>query len=175
MSDPCNEPAFPVRSAAEYQAHGMTLRDYLAATALPAIYSTAMDEAAQGSGIFSYPEWRIGLALDAYAMADAMLTARHPAPGRRQVIPLPECYVTIGGRDFWCEEQMHAHAAAAQRQALEEAAKLCESDAPFNQGKASMICIDAFAGSEWNAHSGFACSQHACAAAIRSLIDKDTA
>lgn len=93
------------------------------------------------------------------------------------MIPLPEPMKDYPdpGEATYTADQMHAHAAAARRQALEEAAKLCESDAPFNQGKASMIGIDAFAGSEWNAHSGFACSQHACAAAIRSLIDKDTA
>lgn len=59
------------------------LRDYLAAKALPNIYSTAMVDAADGSGLFSDPDWRIGLALDAYAMADAMLVARSKsqAPG----------------------------------------------------------------------------------------------
>jgi hypothetical protein len=55
---------------------GMSLRDYFAAKVLPNIYSTAMVEAADGSGLFSDPDWRMGLALDAYAMADAMLKAR---------------------------------------------------------------------------------------------------
>lgn len=55
---------------------GMSLRDYFAAKALPNIYSTAMVDAADGSGLFSDPDWRMGLALDAYAMADAMLAAR---------------------------------------------------------------------------------------------------
>ena len=55
---------------------GMSLRDYFAAKVLPNIYSTAMVDAADGSGLFSDPDWRMGLALDAYAMADAMLAAR---------------------------------------------------------------------------------------------------
>ena len=55
---------------------GMTLRDYFATKALSAIYATAMKEASEGSGLFQYDDWRIGLALDAYAMADAMLKAR---------------------------------------------------------------------------------------------------
>lgn len=53
----------------------MTLRDYFAAKALPAIYSEAMAEY-ETTGLFSYPDWRTGLALDAYEMADAMLKAR---------------------------------------------------------------------------------------------------
>ena len=55
---------------------GMTLRDYFAAKALPSVYDSAIVDASQGSGLFSDPDWRIGLALDAYAMADAMLKAR---------------------------------------------------------------------------------------------------
>jgi hypothetical protein len=52
---------------------GMTLRDYFAAKVLPAIYTDAMrDENTVASG----PEWRYGIALDAYRMADAMLKAR---------------------------------------------------------------------------------------------------
>lgn len=55
---------------------GMALRDYMAAKALPAIYSCAMKEAAEGSGLLEHPDWPIGLARDAYRMADAMLRAR---------------------------------------------------------------------------------------------------
>jgi len=46
---------------------GMTLRDYFAAHILPEIYSQ----------LHEFPEdWRLGLAKDAYKMADAMLKAR---------------------------------------------------------------------------------------------------
>lgn len=55
---------------------GMTLRDYFAAKALPAVYATAMEEAKEGSGLFQHDDWRVGLALDAYMMADAMIKAR---------------------------------------------------------------------------------------------------
>ena len=75
-------PAFPSDELNQQTGHvhaqhrGMSLRDYFAAKALPNIYSTAMVEADEGSGLFSDPDWRVGLALDAYAMADAMLKAR---------------------------------------------------------------------------------------------------
>ncbi|HET8693566.1 MAG TPA: hypothetical protein VFM33_02750 [Aquabacterium sp.] len=75
-------PAFPVPYSNESDGPtvmptvGMSLRDYFAVKVLPNIYSTAMVEAAEGSGLFSDPGWRMGLALDAYAMADAMLKAR---------------------------------------------------------------------------------------------------
>ena len=57
----------------------MDLRDYFAAKALPAIYTTAMQDAREGSGLLQYDDWRTGLAIDAYAMADAMLKARGKA------------------------------------------------------------------------------------------------
>lgn len=57
----------------------MTLRDYFAAKVLPSVYSSAMDDAANGSGLFKDPDWRIGLAQEAYSMADAMLRARGEA------------------------------------------------------------------------------------------------
>lgn len=78
-------PAFPVPYSNEADGptimptHGMSLRDAFAFAALPCVYTTAMAEAAEGSGLFSYPEWRDGLALDAYLMADAMLKAREGA------------------------------------------------------------------------------------------------
>lgn len=55
---------------------GMTLRDYFAAKAIPAVYETAMKEASEGSGLLQYDDWKYGLALDAYALADAMMKAR---------------------------------------------------------------------------------------------------
>lgn len=59
-----------------WHAPGMTLRDHFAGRALPAVFAEAMQDAREGSGLFSDPGWRVGIALDAYAMADAMLKAR---------------------------------------------------------------------------------------------------
>ena len=70
-------PAFPeirIKSGDNYNAPqkiyygGMTLRDYFAAEAMQASLST----------IENFPDesWRVDVALDAYAMADAMLAAR---------------------------------------------------------------------------------------------------
>jgi hypothetical protein len=69
-------PAFPVESTRCFDEFGMTLRDYFAAKALPTIYQDAMEDARQGSGLLCDDNWRFGLALDAYLMADAMLEAR---------------------------------------------------------------------------------------------------
>ena len=51
---------------------GMTLRDYFAAQAIGPLLQQ----------IETYPDenWRIGIAIDAYAMADAMLVARERTP-----------------------------------------------------------------------------------------------
>ena len=69
--------AFPMaRESHRQYIKGMTLRDYFAAKALNSVYTTAMEDANNGSGIFSYPDWRVGLAIDAYKMADAMMEAR---------------------------------------------------------------------------------------------------
>lgn len=54
----------------------LALRDLIATTMLPAIYENAMLEAQQGSGLFQDDQWRLGLAFDAYQLADAMLIAR---------------------------------------------------------------------------------------------------
>ena len=52
---------------------GMTLRDYFAAKAMPACYAEYFTHA----NIHGFDEgWKMGVALDAYAMADAMLEAR---------------------------------------------------------------------------------------------------
>lgn len=74
-------PAFPTDNAHQtgphsYHTEGMTLRDYFASKVMPAIYEVAMIEAADGSGLFKDDDWRMGLAIDAYAMADVMLKAR---------------------------------------------------------------------------------------------------
>ena len=47
---------------------GMTLRDHFAAKAMEVDYTLAKN--------FTDPDWRYGIALDAYKMADAMLKAR---------------------------------------------------------------------------------------------------
>lgn len=50
---------------------GMSLRDYFAATAWPALYA-----ASSRAGELSYEGWREHLAGEAYRMADDMLKAR---------------------------------------------------------------------------------------------------
>lgn len=56
------------------QLRGVSVRDYFAGKALPAIYADCMTlfekEGCPG------PDWRDGVAKDAYLMADAMLRAR---------------------------------------------------------------------------------------------------
>ena len=52
---------------------GMTLRDYFAAKAMPAIYTEYVRDAAVRGWA---EDWRDGIAQDAYKMADAMLRAR---------------------------------------------------------------------------------------------------
>ena len=67
-----NEPAFPSTNQGPTTApeiyYGMTLRDYFAAKAMQVDYELVKN--------YSDPDWRIGVALDAYKMADAMLKAR---------------------------------------------------------------------------------------------------
>ena len=56
-----------------WQFPGMPLRDYFAAKAMPACYAEYFTHA----NIHGFDEgWKMGVALDAYAMADAMLEAR---------------------------------------------------------------------------------------------------
>lgn len=52
------------------------LRDEFAMAALPSIYTEAMRDAREGSGLLQDDQWRIGLALDSYAIADATMQAR---------------------------------------------------------------------------------------------------
>jgi hypothetical protein len=77
-------PAFPLATSGidtyNYFSPGMTLRDWFAGQAISSVYATAMREAEQGSGLFQDEHWRIGLAADAYALADAMLAAREVKP-----------------------------------------------------------------------------------------------
>lgn len=52
---------------------GMTLRDYFAAKAMPAVYA----DYCAAARTFGFDEdWKMGVALDAYEMADAMIAAR---------------------------------------------------------------------------------------------------
>ena len=68
--------AFPTQSweydvgdrVLQYQEPGMSLRDYFAAKAMQGILPTITE--------FPDEHWRVGVAMDAYAMADAMLEAR---------------------------------------------------------------------------------------------------
>ena len=58
---------------------GMTLRDYFAAKAMPACYA----EYCTHANIQGFDEgWKMGVALDAYATADAMLKAREVKNGQ---------------------------------------------------------------------------------------------
>lgn len=74
-------PAFPTGSweydgqnnVLPYQEEGMTLRDYFAAKAMPSVYS-GYCESARKLGFDE--DWELGVAIDAYRMADAMLKAR---------------------------------------------------------------------------------------------------
>lgn len=67
-----NEPAFPSTNQGPTTApeiyYGITIRDYFAAKAMQVDYELAKN--------YSDPDWRIGVALDAYKMADAMLRVR---------------------------------------------------------------------------------------------------
>lgn len=79
-------PAFPVDTTVDdasgeyghqtghntWQCPGMTLLDYFAAKALAPLYADALAERAWTQS----DQWQIGIARDAYSMADAMLKAR---------------------------------------------------------------------------------------------------
>jgi hypothetical protein len=63
-------PAFPVTGdnyADSYCGNGMTLRDYFAAKVMQVVLYQC--------DCFPDEDWRMGVALDSYAMADAMLKA----------------------------------------------------------------------------------------------------
>ena len=74
-------PAFPTENARQtgnttWHYEGMTLRDYFAAKAMPAIYRDMWDDVRAGRYDSVFPDWRYGVAMDAYKMADEMLKAR---------------------------------------------------------------------------------------------------
>lgn len=66
--------AFPTPESTKFFPEtGMSLRDYFAAKVLPSVYT---DFVADDPNCFSSPDWRVGIALDCYLIADAMLSAR---------------------------------------------------------------------------------------------------
>ena len=67
--------AFPCDSK-RYESEGMTLRDYFAAKVMPAIYKDFWDDVRCDRYSCVTEDWQMGLAIDAYSMADAMLEAR---------------------------------------------------------------------------------------------------
>ncbi|TPK14121.1 hypothetical protein [Mesorhizobium sp. B2-5-11] len=81
MSEERNDggPAFPV-TGATFGREGMTLRDWFAGQALPAIVNATSAGKHQPSGVdvrnSTYSKVVEGIAQDAYALADAMLAAR---------------------------------------------------------------------------------------------------
>ena len=64
-------PAFPSENHALY--YGMSLRDYFAAKAIPALIANFLNN---DLDLVDPEGWMDGLAMDAYSMADAMLKAR---------------------------------------------------------------------------------------------------
>ena len=67
---PCHPEIIPQK---ERDFAGMTLRDYFAARAMTACYA----EYCAHANVRGYEEgWKVGVALDSYEMADAMLKAR---------------------------------------------------------------------------------------------------
>lgn len=67
--------AFPIPESTKFFPEtGMSLRDYFAARVLPAIYTDVITSLTKSG--FPSDDWQVGVAIDCYKMADAMLTAR---------------------------------------------------------------------------------------------------
>ena len=66
-------PAFPQQTDLKLSYTGMTLRDYFAAKALPAMITSFLDKDLDMTDPYG---WMEGLAMDAYSMADAMMKQR---------------------------------------------------------------------------------------------------
>lgn len=67
--------AFPIPESTKFFPEtGMSLRDYFAARVLPAIYTDVIASLTKSG--FPSDDWKVGVAIDCYRMADAMLTAR---------------------------------------------------------------------------------------------------
>ena len=76
-------PAFPTTTEHGFNCGepGMTLRDYFAAKAMAACYA----EYCAHANVQGYEEgWKVGVALDSYEMADAMLKARDRGVGQSE-------------------------------------------------------------------------------------------
>ena len=67
------EPAFPQQTDLKLSYTGMSLRDYFAAQALPAMITSFLDKDLDMTDPHG---WMEGLAMDAYSMADAMMKQR---------------------------------------------------------------------------------------------------
>ena len=67
------EPAFPTGTGVTPYKSGMSLRDYFAAQALPALMASFL---AKDLDLLDPHDWMDGLAMDAYSMADAMMKQR---------------------------------------------------------------------------------------------------
>lgn len=65
--------AFPTYSTSRPE---MTLRDYFVAKLLPAMYRDYWDDVRAGRECPADGDWKMGLAIDAYLLADTMLKAR---------------------------------------------------------------------------------------------------
>ena len=75
---PCHPEIIPHK---DQDFSGMALRDYFAATAMTACYA----EYCAHANVQGYEEdWKMGVALDSYAMADAMLKARDRGVGQSE-------------------------------------------------------------------------------------------
>lgn len=67
--------AFPIPESTKFFPEtGMSLRDYFAARVLPVIYTDVITSLTKSG--FPSDDWQVGIAIDCYKMADAMLTAR---------------------------------------------------------------------------------------------------
>lgn len=87
--------------AAAVTHNGMTMRDYFAAKALPVVYS---DYCASASKIGFDEGWMMGVAMDAYAMADAMLAASSAAVQPARPAPDAEGWIEWSGVDCPVQE-----------------------------------------------------------------------
>ena len=73
MSRKTGGPAFPLYRGQGFKNDGMTLRDYFAAKAMPAVYA---DYCASARKTGWDEGWKHFIARESYEMADAMLTER---------------------------------------------------------------------------------------------------
>lgn len=84
-------PTFPAQSAAEWQAHGMSLRDSFAMLSLNVI-GTLIAHGLHTAQQFGTNSAEASIARDAYRLADAMLAERAKQPAAAPA-PLPPAYM----------------------------------------------------------------------------------